>query len=216
MSQTSQTLPKAKTPLRVGITGGIGSGKTTVCKIFEQLGIPVYYADERAKLLMTTNKTVIAKLKKLFGAEAYLPDGELNRKRIAEIVFKDAEKLAKLNDIIHPAVQKDGENWHKRQRNVPYTLKETALLFEIGSQKFFEKTITVSAPREMRLQRTMQRDGQTQAQVEARMAKQMADEEKVQLTDFVIVNDGTKLLLPQVLAIHQVLSEIYLNTLEII
>jgi len=216
MSQTSQTLPKAKTPLRVGITGGIGSGKTTVCKIFEQLGIPVYYADERAKLLMTTNKTVIAKLKKLFGAEAYLPDGALDRKRIAEIVFKDAEKLAKLNDIVHPAVQKDGENWHKRQRNVPYTLKETALLFEIGSQKFFEKTITVSAQREMRLHRTMQRDAQTEAQVEARMAKQMADEEKVQLADFVIVNDGTKLLLPQVLAIHQVLSEIYLNTLEII
>ncbi len=212
MSQTSQTLPKAIMPLRVGITGGIGSGKTTVCKIFEQLGIPVYYADERAKLLMTTNKSVISKLKKLFGEDAYLPDGALNRKWIAEIVFKDAEKLAKLNAIVHPAVQKDGEDWHKRQRKAPYTLKESALLFEIGSQIFFEKTITVSAPRALRLQRTMQRDGLSEAQVEARMDKQMSDEEKVQLADYVIVNDGLRLLLPQVLDIHRQLLAIRQNT----
>lgn len=212
MSQNSQTLPKAKTPLRIGITGGIGSGKTTVCRIFETLGIPVYYADERAKLLMTESGLVVSQIKNLFGEEAYLPDGALNRKWIAGIVFQDASMMEKLNAIVHPAVQLDGENWHQQQYNVPYTLKETALLFEIGSEQFFQKTITVFAPKEIRLRRTMLRDAQTEAQVEARMAKQMDDDKKVQLADYVIVNDGKKLLILQVLHIHRSLVALFENS----
>jgi dephospho-CoA kinase len=212
MSKINQILPKAKTPLRVGITGGIGSGKTTICRIFMELGIPVHFADERAKALMVESKPLIKQVKSLFGPIAYLPDGSLNRKLIADLVFQDAKMLEKLNAIVHPAVLSDGEKWHKRQRNMPYTLKESALLFEIGSQVFFDKTITVFAPKEIRLQRTMQRDGLTQAAVEARMGKQMDDEKKVQLADFVIVNDGSKLLLPQVLDIHRQLVEVFQHT----
>lgn len=212
MSQNKQTLPKAKAPLRVGVTGGIGSGKTTVCKIFEQLGIPVYYADERAKALMVEDKNLISDVKKLFGDEAYLPDGSLNRSLISSIVFQDKSKLEQLNSIVHPAVQKDGERWHERQRNTPYTIKESALIFEIGSQIFFEKTIVVFAPKAIRLERTMLRDNQSKAQVEARMSKQLDDEKKVQLSDFVIVNDGEKLLIPQVIEIHRQLLEDYQNT----
>lgn len=212
MSQTSQTWPKPKTPLRVGITGGIGSGKTTVCRIFEELGIPVYYADQRAKLLMTADEMVVSQVKSLFGEKAYLPDRSLNRKWVAAIVFQDAAMLEKLNAIVHPAVQLDGEKWHQQQYDVPYTLKESALLFEIGSEVFFDKTIAVQAPQAIRLQRTMLRDGQTEAQVKARMDKQMDDEKKAQLADYVIVNDGHQLLLPQVLAIHKSLVSIHENT----
>jgi dephospho-CoA kinase len=211
MSQNSQTLPTAKEPLQVGVTGGIGSGKTTVCRIFEQLGIPVYYADERAKALMVEEKRLIGKVKKLFGEEAYLPDGSLNRKWIADIVFQDAAKLEQLNAIVHPAVMNDGEKWHKRQRNLPYTIKESALLFEIGSEIFYDKTVAVYAPKEIRIQRAMQRDGLSRAAVEARMAKQMDDEKKAQIADYVIINDGEKLLMPQVLDIHRQLVEAFRN-----
>ncbi len=207
MSKIKQIQPKAKSPLRVGITGGIGSGKTTVCRIFEQLGIPVYFADQRAKLLMTESKRLVKKVKALFGEEAYLLDGSLDRKRIAGLVFQDSSLLEKLNAIVHPAVLKDGEKWHNRQSNAPYTLKESAILFEIGSQKFYDKTILVFAPKELRLQRTMQRDGLTKEAVEARMSKQMDDEAKLQMADYVIVNDGEQLLLPQVVALHRQLLE---------
>jgi dephospho-CoA kinase len=209
MSQISQKLLKEKPPLRVGITGGIGSGKTTVCRIFEQLGIPVYYADERAKALMIENQSLVAKVKKLFGEEAYLPDGTLNRKWIGNIVFQDGKKLEQLNAIVHPAVIKDGEAWHQLQRNLPYTLKESALLFEIKSEKFYDKTIVVYAPKETRLKRVIERDGLTKAAVEARMDKQLDDEKKRQLADYVIINDGQKLLIPQVLQIHQSLVEAF-------
>lgn len=209
MSQISQKLLEENPPLRVGITGGIGSGKTTVCRIFEELGIPVYYADERAKALMVENSSVIAQLKKLFGEEAYLPDGSLHRKLIANLVFQDGQKLEQLNAIVHPAVIQDGEKWHHLHRNLPYTLKESALLFEIKSEKFYDKTIVVYAPKETRIQRVMERDGLSKDAVEARMAKQMDDEKKRQLADYVIINDGKKILIPQVLQIHQSLIAVF-------
>ncbi len=209
MSETSQTLPKAKPPLRVGITGGIGSGKTTVCRIFEQLGIPVYYADERAKALMNENKTLKKQITNLFGEAAYLPDGSLDRKHIANIVFQDATMLEKLNAIVHPAVLKDGDKWHNQQQGVPYTLKESALLFEIGSQVFYDKTVMVFAQKEIRLHRVMERDGLPKAAVEARISKQMDDEQKLQLADYVLINDGSRLLVPQVMDIHRQLAELF-------
>lgn len=209
MSQISQKRTEEKPPLQIGITGGIGSGKTTVCRIFEELGIPVYYADERAKALMVENQTVIVELKKLFGEEAYLPDGALNRKWIGAIVFQDGKKLKQLNAIVHPAVLTDGEEWHQRQANVPYTLKESALLFEIKSERFYDKTITVIAPKDVRIQRVMERDGLSKEAVEARMDKQLDDKRKRQLADYVIINDGQNLLIPQVLEIHRSLVEAF-------
>lgn len=191
---------------KIGITGGIGSGKTTVCKIFETLGIPIYYADERAKALMVENQELIASIKKLFGEKAYLEDGSLNRAYIAEIVFNDKNKLQQLNGLVHPAVFMDGVEWHNAQKDVPYTLKEAALLFEGKGHQFLDKIITVYAPKEVRLERVMKRDNAPKEAIEARMNKQMPDEEKVKLADFVIYNDGTQLLIPQVMEIHKALS----------
>lgn len=189
--------------LRVGITGGIGSGKSTVCRIFEVLGIPVYYADERAKAIMVEHPTVVARIQELFGAEAYFADGTLNRQHIASIAFVDKEKLAQLNAIVHPAVFEDGERWHHSQKNVPYTLKEAALLFESGGYKQMDKLITVVAPLPLRIQRVIERDNTTADLVQNRIIQQMLDEEKIKLSDYIIQNDGEQSLVKQVLEIHR-------------
>jgi dephospho-CoA kinase len=193
-------------PLKIGITGGIGSGKTTVCKIFETLGIPVYYADERAKSLMTNDLELIKNIKILFGATAY-ENGILNRSHIAQIAFSDPQKLGQLNALVHPAVLRDGEIWQEAQGNVPYTLKEAALLFESGSYKQLDKIIVVTAPLEERIERVMQRDQVFREEVEVRIAKQMSEEEKIKRADFIIKNDNAHPLIPQVLAIHKELSK---------
>jgi dephospho-CoA kinase len=195
--------PDFTIPLKIGITGGIGSGKTTVCQIFSAMGIPIYYADDRAKALMVTNLDVVSKLKSLFGKNTYLPDGSLNRQHLSNIVFKDKEMLEKLNAIVHPAVHEDGITWQNAQKNVPYTLKEAALLFEAGSYKALDKVVTVFAPKEIRLQRVIKRDQSNRAAVEARMDKQMDDFKKMHLADFVIFNDGKHPLIPQIHRLHQ-------------
>jgi dephospho-CoA kinase len=193
---------------KIGITGGIGSGKTTICRIFETLNIPVYYADDRAKALMVENKDLIKNIKNTFGEEAYLPHGALNRAYIADIAFHNPLKLNELNALVHPAVWQDGEDWHKAQTHAPYTLKEAALLFESGGNRFLDKIITVVAPVETRIERVILRGGGTltRADVEARIAKQLPDEEKIKRADFVIWNDGSQLLMPQVLAIDRQLK----------
>jgi dephospho-CoA kinase len=188
--------------LKVGITGGMGSGKTTVCKIFETLGIPVYYADDRAKYLMINDTELRQKIIAIFGANAYQKDGELNRKYISNIAFKAPEKLKMLNKAVHPAVKTDGEIWHKGQKNVPYTLKEAALLFESGSYKSLDKIITVVAPLEIRINRILERDKTTREAIMSRIKNQLSDEEKVAQSDFVIYNDGKQSLIKQVLNIH--------------
>ncbi len=192
--------------LKVGITGGMGSGKTTVCKIFEALGIPVYYADDRAKWLMVHQPEVRKAILKLFGPEAY-QDDQLNRAHIAKIAFSAPEKLKQLNAIVHPAVFKDGQLWHESQQKVPYTLKEAALIFESGSYKTLDKVITVFAPKELRIQRIMKRDNSDRSAIEARMDKQMPEEEKIEKADFVIYNDGEHSLVRQVLYIHEQLTQ---------
>ncbi|WP_353484522.1 dephospho-CoA kinase [Haliscomenobacter sp.] len=186
----------------LGITGGIGSGKTTVCKIFETLGIPVYYADDRAKYLMSHDPVLIAGIIELFGVEAFLEPHLLNRAHIAQVAFNDKEKLNQLNALVHPAVAQDGLNWQAAQHNAPYTLKEAALLFESGSYRTLDKIIVVAAPLELRIQRVMERDRAKREEVEARISKQMPEAEKVRLADFVINNDEKNLLIPQVMAIH--------------
>ncbi len=187
--------------LRVGLTGGIGSGKSTVAKIFEVLGIPVYYADDAAKRLMNEDEELKAKIKEAFGDDIYT-EGSLNKKQLAAIVFNDPEKLNTLNKLIHPATIKDAAAWMHKQK-APYTLKEAALIFESGAQQGLDYVIGVTAPAPLRILRTMQRDGVTREEVIARLDKQMDDAIKMKLCDFVINNDEQDMLLPQVLALHQ-------------
>ena len=189
--------------LKVGITGGIGSGKTTVCKIFETLGIPVYYADLRAKEIMISDAEVILQVKQHFGKDAYSISGELNRKFIAEKAFDNKDLLQKLNAIVHPAVFQDTLSWYQQHQNIPYTLYEAAILYETGSYKFLDKVITVFAPLEDRIERTMKRDKLNKDEVMERINKQMPEEEKMKRADFVIYNDYSQPLIEQVLTIHR-------------
>lgn len=194
--------------LKVGITGNIGSGKTTVSKIFEILAVPVFYADDAAKKVMTTDPILIEALKKEFGDESYFDDGSLNRKHIAGIVFNNGSELAKLNGLVHPAVFRAFDSWVAGIKNIPYVVKEAALLFESSSYEMCDKTIMVTAPLELRINRVMQRDNFTRAEVESRNARQFSEEKKIQLADFVIRNDDTELVIPQVLELHKKFSSL--------
>ena len=190
--------------IKAGITGGIGSGKSTVCKIFEKLGIPVYYADERAKYLMQHEHHLIDEIRKTFGADIY-DSGKLNRKLLAERVFNDSNKLKQLNALVHPAVFHDTEDWIEEQKalKVPYVLKEAALLIESGSYKSLDKLIVVTAPLEKRIDRVIDRDNSTREEIIARINHQLPDEEKIKLADYVIENSGDlEYLNQQVLGIH--------------
>jgi len=190
---------------KVGITGGIGSGKTTACKVFEVLGIPVFYADTVAKEIMTQDSLLIEGLRSTFGNESYFEDGKLNNRHIAGIVFNNEKALAQLNALVHPAVFRAFDAWEETiPGTVPYTLKEAAILFESGSYKMCDTTILVTAPYEIKIKRLMQRDGVTEEQVKARMDKQLSDEEKAKLANYFIVNDEQQSIIEQVLALHQV------------
>lgn len=187
--------------IKLGLTGGIGSGKTTVAKVFEVLGIPVYYADDAAKRLMNEDAELKQKIKEIFGDDIY--DGDLlNKKQLASIVFNDPEKLNTLNRLIHPATIKDAAVWMEKQTSA-YTIKEAALIFESGAQEHLDYVIGVTAPAPLRIHRTMHRDNITREEVIARMDKQMDDTIKMKLCDFVIKNDEQEMLLPQVLALHE-------------
>jgi dephospho-CoA kinase len=195
--------------LKIGLTGGIGSGKTTVARIFEVLGIPVYYADEAAKRLMNEDESLKQKIKLQFGESVYVND-RLDKKAMADIVFNDPDKLALLNALVHPATLLDAESWMQSQ-STPYTIKEAALIFESGAQQNLDHVIGVTAPAPLRIQRTMQRDGITREAVFARMDKQMDDNIKMKLCDFVLTNDEQEMLLPQVLALHEKLLSLSKN-----
>ena len=194
--------------LKIGITGNIGGGKTTVSKIFEVLGIPVFYADDEAKKVMVEDIILIGALKKAFGNDAYFDDGSLNRKHIASIVFSDEVQLAKLNSLVHPAVFRSFDNWVAQIKNAPYVIKEAALLFESTSYKMCDYSVMVTAPLELRIQRVIARDGLTRAEVESRDAKQFTEEKKIQLANYVIRNDDTQMVIPQVLELHQIFSSL--------
>ena len=193
--------------LRVGITGGIGSGKTTASQIFQALGIPVYNADYWAKWLITNRQGIITQIQQILGKQAYRDDGTYNRQYVADLVFKYPEKLEALNAIVHPAVEAHSMGWHneKATKGVPYTLKEAALLIESKGHKFLDKLIVVTAPEDIRIQRVIRRDEVDAEAVKARIARQMPEADKVVLADYVIVNDGKSMLLPQVWKVHQAL-----------
>lgn len=188
--------------LKIGLTGNMGSGKTTVSKVFEILGVPVFYADNEAKNVMVTDIQLVEQIKSVFGAAAYFDDGTLNRKHISGIVFNDKSKLAKLNAMVHPAVFRAFDNWVTQYENVPYVIKEAALLFESDSYKLCDYTVMVQAPLEERIKRVMGRDGLTRTEVESRNANQFSDDKKTQLANYVIHNDETQLIIPQVLKLH--------------
>ena len=186
--------------LKIGLTGGLGSGKSTVAHIFEVLGIPVYYADAASKRLMNDDEKVKADVQKAFGKEVY-PNGKLDRKYLSEIVFNDKKKLEILNLIVHPATLRDAEDWLNKQ-TTPYAIKEAALIFESGSDKFLDIVIGVKSPLPLRLQRAMKRDNINSEEAMARIEKQMDEETKLSRCDFVIVNDEQQMIIPQVLELH--------------
>jgi dephospho-CoA kinase len=187
--------------LRIGLTGGIGSGKSTVARIFEVLGVPVYKADDAAKRMMTEDANLRGHIISAFGPESYTDD-VLNRKYLSAQVFNNEEKLNQLNSLVHPATLRDAEEWMKRQE-APYAIKEAALIFESGSQKMLDYVIGVKAPLALRIERTMKRDNITSGEVEARINLQMNEDKKLSLCDYIIVNDEKQMLIPQVLALHE-------------
>lgn len=188
--------------LKIGITGGIGSGKSTICQVFELLGIPVFYADAAAKALMATNEQLKQAITADFGKDSYLPDGNVNRAYLAGVVFDNPTALEKLNALVHPVVFKAFDDWVKAQHS-PYVIKEAALLFESGSHQLCDKTILVTAPEALKIARIVKRDQTTEEEIRARMARQMPDEEKIPMADILIHNDEQSLLIPKILQLHQ-------------
>jgi dephospho-CoA kinase len=201
---------------QIGITGGIGSGKTTVCRIFESLGIPVYYADEWARWLIVNDHALKQGMVVLFGPDVYGADGLYNRPLVSKAIFSDPEKRLALNALVHPAVLRHGLQWHaeKAAGGVPYTLKEAALMIESGSYKALDALIVVSAPENVRMARVAARDGLTEEQVKARMAAQLPESALLEHAQFIIYNDGAHALIPQVLSIHQKLLNASFPTQE--
>lgn len=187
--------------LKIGLTGGIGSGKSVVAKVFETLGIPVFYADAEAKKLMEEDERLAEAISSEFGKEAYA-DKKLNRPFLARLVFNDPFKLEKLNALVHPATLEAADRWMQRQ-TAPYVIKEAALLFEAGSAGKLHKVVGVYAPQHLRLKRVMDRDGITREEVLARMSRQIEETIKMKLCDHVVVNDEQQLVIPQVWQLHQ-------------
>jgi dephospho-CoA kinase len=180
----------------VGLTGGIGSGKSTVAELLRVYGIPVYDSDSRSKLLCQTDKELIVSLKLLFGENIYLPDGRLNRPYMAKALFEDKALLQVSNNLIHPAVGRDFTKWAERQ-DAPLVVQETAILFEAGLEKRYDVVVCVTAPEALRLKRTCQRNGLQEEEVLARMRHQLPEEERIRRSDFVLVNDEIAPLIPQ-------------------
>jgi dephospho-CoA kinase len=189
--------------LKIGLTGGIGSGKTVAADIFRQLGVPVYEADTEARILTDNNPEIKRELKKKFGNDFFLKDNSLDRKKLAALVFSNAEKLEQLNSIIHPFVKKHFTDWLQEQEGNKYIIKEAAILFESGSNKGLDKIIVVTAPESIRIQRVVDRDHSTAEKVKSIMHNQMSQEEVIKRSDYIITNDNLTLVIPQVLKLHQ-------------
>lgn len=188
--------------LKVGLTGGIGSGKSFVARIFSELGVPIYQADIEAKKLIEVDPDIVAAYKQFFGDEIYTPLG-LNRKQVAALVFGDRAILEKVNRVVHPAVERHFQSWLQQQSHFSYIINEAAILIESGASETMDKLVVVVAPEEVRVARVMERDGVGPEQVHLRMAHQLSDQERIARADFVINNDNSQLLLPQVVELHE-------------
>ena len=189
---------------KIGITGGIGSGKTYIAAVFQSLGIPIFYADIQAKKLMISSEKLIKLLKEEFSNDIY-KDADLNKEKLASIVFSNSDKLQKLNSLVHPIVKEEFNNWCKKQTS-PYVIKEAAILFESKSYLGLDAVICVSAPLELRMERLFKRDNSSEKEIKKRIENQISQEEKENLSDYIIVNDDKELLLPQIIKIHKLLS----------
>ena len=189
--------------LKIGITGGIGSGKTTVCKVFELLGIPVFYADDVAKSIMYTDSILKSGILDAFGENSYSNSGELNRSYISSIVFNDKHELEKLNSLVHPAVFRAFDSWVLNQKEASYVIKEAALLYESDAYKMCDQSILVISPIETRISRVKARDGISADDIQLRMNRQFSDEQKMKFADHILHNDERKLLIPQIIQLHQ-------------
>ena len=186
--------------LKVGVTGGIGSGKSVVCDVFHALGIPVYKADDAARYLMEHDEAVVSGVRAIFGDVAYA-GGKLNREGVSSIVYSSPEKLQRLNELVHPATIAYGKRWMEQQ-TTRYVIKDAAIFFESGSNKDMDVMIGVYAPEEIRIRRTMLRSGFSEEKVRSIMAQQMNEEDKMRLCNYVITNDYVTAVLPQVLSLH--------------
>lgn len=192
-------------PLRIGITGGIGSGKSLVCRVFETLGIPVYYSDDESKKLTDRDPQIIGQVSSLFGSHLYA-SGVLDRKALAALVFNDGARLDQLNAVIHPRVKEHFIAWCALQSK-PYVIKEAAIMFESGAYKDLDYMVTVSAPQELRIKRVTERDGLSGEEIRKRMNNQLTDEEREKRSDFILQNDEKQLILPRIVDLHRIFLE---------
>ncbi len=193
--------------IKIGITGGIGAGKSLVCEVFKALGIPVFNADYEAKHIIATDKTLRESFISHFGSDIYFTDGTLNKTVLAHIIFNNADELRYVNSIVHPLVFDAFNKWSLQFRDKEYLLHESAILFESGANKHVDKTIAVTAPLELRIKRIMQRDGVQQNEIEARMRNQWEQSRIAGLADMEIINDEKKLIIPQILEIHNKITK---------
>jgi dephospho-CoA kinase len=194
--------------IRVGITGGIGSGKSLICQVFSRLGVPVYYADIEARLLMDCDPEIQQELNTILGA-AFFDQGILNRNRMASAIFNDKSLLDRVNNLIHPRVAARFSAWCELHDGFPYVMQESAILFESNAYRNFDKIITVTAPEEIHIQRVINRKNMTAEKAVSIMRNQLPEAEKLSRSHHVIVNDGTELVIPQVLKLHTIFKENY-------
>jgi dephospho-CoA kinase len=199
--------------IKVGITGGIGSGKSLICKVFSMLGVPVYNADDRARYLMSHNAEIRKDLISVFGEEIYSGE-ELNRSRLADYIFVDPGLLARVNKIVHPRVGDDFVHWCNSHSGVPFTIQESAILFESNAFQLFDYVILVTAPQEIRIQRVLNRPDTDREKILRIMKNQLPEDEKIARSHFVLKNDGTTLILPRILSIYTELSNKLSNRQE--
>lgn len=192
-----------KTPLQIGVTGGIGSGKSLICAVFGALGVPVYAADDRAKWLTEHDPILKADIVRLLGPEAYTPLGQYNRQWVASQVFQNPDLLGQLNQLVHPRVMADTARWVAQHAHHPYVVKEAAIMKRAGDHNTLDKVVVVQAPMDLRIARIRLRDPQrSEAQIRGIIQNQMSDEDRAALADYILINDETALLLPQIIALH--------------
>lgn len=190
--------------LSIGITGGIGSGKSTVCKVFSVLGIPVFQADLVARKLQNEDPLIIEGLKEIFGNDIYNIEGQLDRRRVADLIFNNKELLSEINHLIHPAVHLTFEQWKSNNKNVPYVVYEAAVLYETGRFRFFDYTVLVVTDESERIARIRKRDLSSEESIRQRMKNQMKDAEKMKLADFIIENNDNQMIIPQILKLDTI------------
>ncbi|REK49564.1 MAG: dephospho-CoA kinase [Bacteroidetes bacterium] len=193
--------------ITAGLTGGIGSGKSTVAKVFNSLGVPVYNADSEAKKMYDIHSSLLDDIRKKVSPDVFDENGKLDKKKLAEAIFSDKDKLKAINGLVHPLVKKDFINWQKKHSGVNFIILESAILFESGFNTACDTVITVFLPEELRIQRLRERDRKNRADIEKIIASQISEEEKMKRSDYVIKNDEVELIIPQVLALNDILSK---------